>query len=120
MVTTGLTRSGSESRFLPMLAAESKVATNAIPGSPRADAICSWKKIVEPAEPFLEAVSRQLMRQVREFDPQVAPHAQYALDGNGKHLRPTLVALVAGALGKPGDDHVTAAVIIEMVHLATL
>jgi len=103
-----------------MLAAESKVATNAIPGSPNGDATRAWRKIVEPAEPFLEAVSRQLMRRVREFDPQVVPHAQYALDGNGKHLRPTLVALAAGTLGKLGEDHVRAAVIIEMVHLATL
>jgi octaprenyl-diphosphate synthase len=42
------------------------------------------------------------------------------LNGGGKHLRPTLVALARGALGKVTDAHVTAAVIIEMVHLATL
>jgi octaprenyl-diphosphate synthase len=77
---------------------------------------------VEPVEPFLDAVSRQLLRQVREFDPQIVPYARYALDGNGKHLRPTLVALASRAcgMGKPGEAHVTAAVIIEMVHLATL
>ena len=48
------------------------------------------------------------------------PYAEYALNGQGKHLRPALVALTANALGKVNDAHVTVAVIIEMVHLATL
>jgi len=105
-----------------MLAAESKVATNATLGSPNVQAQRSWKQLVEPAEPFLGAVSRQLMRQVQEFDPQIVPYARYALDGNGKQLRPTLVALASRVCGtgKPSEAHVTAAVIIEMVHLATL
>ena len=48
------------------------------------------------------------------------PYAQSALNGSGKHLRPTLVALAGAAVGKVGEAQVTAAVIIEMVHLATL
>ena len=75
---------------------------------------------MEPVEPFLHAVTEQLLRQVHEFDPQIVPYAKYALKGGGKHLRPTLVALAAGSLGSVTDAHVTAAVIIEMVHLATL
>src|SRR6185437_874251 len=55
-----------------------------------------------------------------DFDPQIVPYAQYALTGSGKHLRPTLVALAGNSVGKISDAHVTAAVIIEMVHLATL
>ncbi|HTY86422.1 MAG TPA: polyprenyl synthetase family protein [Candidatus Acidoferrum sp.] len=103
-----------------MLAVESKVASAGTQDSPETNLNRSWKHIVEPVEPFLQAVSRQLIRQVNDFDPQVVPYAQYALDGGGKHLRPTLVALSAGALGEVTDAHVTAAVIIEMVHLATL
>jgi octaprenyl-diphosphate synthase len=57
---------------------------------------------------------------VDEFDPAIEPYAEYALNGNGKNLRPALVALSANALDKVGDAHVTVAVIIEMVHLATL
>jgi len=101
-----------------MLAAEIKAAR--INPVPRAESACSWKEIVEPVEPFLEAVSLRLARQVNEFDPALAPYAEYALTGNGKHLRPTLVALVANSLGPVNDAHVTVAVIIEMVHLATL
>jgi octaprenyl-diphosphate synthase len=103
-----------------MLVAESKVASANADGSPVANSNRSWKHIVEPVEPFLQAVNHQLIRQVNDFDPQIIPYAQYALNGGGKHLRPTIVALSAATLGEVTDAHVTAAVIIEMVHLATL
>jgi len=80
----------------------------------------SWKEIIGPVEPFLEAVGQRLAQQVEAFDPAITPYADYALNGQGKHLRPALVALTANALGGANDDHVTVAVIIEMVHLATL
>ncbi len=103
-----------------MLAAESKVVEAGVADSLRVEPTCSWKQIVEPVEPFLDAVAHRLEKQVHEFDPGLAPYAKYALMGNGKHLRPTLVALAANSLGKINDSHVTVAVIIEMVHLATL
>ncbi len=103
-----------------MLAAESKVAPAGIAVSPKAGKAFSWRQIVEPVEPFLDGVTRHLARQVNEFDPALAPYADYALNGNGKHLRPILVALSANALGPVTDGHVKVAVIIEMVHLATL
>ena len=98
-----------------MLATETKVATEEVVGAPNINAHCSWKEIVEPVEPFLRAVTQQLLQQAREFDPQLVPYAEHALHNSGKHLRPTLVALAAGSLGKVGDAHVTAAVIIETV-----
>jgi len=60
------------------------------------------------------------MRQAQEFDPQIVPYANHALNNSGKNMRPTLVALAAACFESPGEQHVTAAVIIEMVHLATL
>ncbi len=75
---------------------------------------------MEQVNPFLQAVTQRLIQQANDFDPQIVPYAQSALNGSGKHLRPTLVALAGNAVGKVGDAHVTAAVIIEMVHLATL
>ena len=103
-----------------MLAAETKVPEGRPPLPLTSAPASSWKQIVEPVEPFLEAVSSRLASQVNEFDPAIAPYAEYALNGHGKHLRPTLVALAAGSLGKINDSHITIAVIIEMVHLATL
>ena len=85
-----------------------------------AEPACTWKQIIDPVEPFLEAVGQRLAKQVEAFDPDIVRYADYALNGQGKHLRAALVALTAKALGKVNDAHVTVAVIIEMVHLATL
>src|SRR6202008_615207 len=52
--------------------------------------------------------------------PQIVPYAEHALNNGGKHLRPTLVALAAGCFCRPNEAHGKAAVIIEMIHLATL
>jgi octaprenyl-diphosphate synthase len=103
-----------------MLAADSKVLSAPINASSNADLTDSWKQITGPVEPFLEAVGYRLAKQVEAFDPDIGRYADYALNGQGKHLRAALVALTANALGKVNDSHVTVAVIIEMVHLATL
>jgi octaprenyl-diphosphate synthase len=79
-----------------------------------------WDPVVAPVRDFLERVSRRLEEQVSEFDPEIAVYARYALENQGKQLRPTLVALAGGAVGKVNEDSVTVAVIIEMIHLATL
>jgi octaprenyl-diphosphate synthase len=103
-----------------MLAAESKVTTSDSTDAPKTNPNRSWNQIVEQVNPFLQAVNQRLIQQASDFDPQIVPYAQYALNSSGKHLRPTLVALAGSAVGKTNDAHVTAAVIIEMVHLATL
>jgi octaprenyl-diphosphate synthase len=103
-----------------MLAAESKVAAASSSDTHNSEEASSWTQIVQPVEPFLEAVQVRLAEQVNEFDAALGPYAEYALGGSGKHLRPALVALTANSLGKANESHVKVAVIIEMVHLATL
>jgi len=103
-----------------MFVAESKPANPPAAQAKSPATANPWKQIVEPVEPFLDAVSAGLAREVDAFDPALRPYAEYALTGNGKHLRPALVALCANALGKANEEHVRVAVIIEMVHLATL
>lgn len=79
-----------------------------------------WESVVEPARLFLSRVSARMEAQVDEFEPEIAGYARYALENQGKQLRPTLIALAGGAVGSLNDDSVTVAVIIEMIHLATL
>jgi octaprenyl-diphosphate synthase len=79
-----------------------------------------WKQIVNAVEPFRQAVAARLAAQTKEFEPQIVPFAQYALTAQGKQLRPMLVSLSGEASGQVNDSHLTVAVIIEMVHLATL
>jgi len=106
--------------FKGMFAADSKAITASAVGTPRAKPGESWRAIIDPIEPFLQSVSQRLTKQVTSFEPDLVPYAEYALNANGKHLRPALVALTANAIGKVTDAHTTVAVIIEMVHLATL
>jgi octaprenyl-diphosphate synthase len=84
------------------------------------DSVLSWKQVIASAEPFLQAVAQRLADQIAEFEPEIAAYAQYALTNQGKQLRPTLVALSAGATGRVNESHELMAVVIEMVHLATL
>src|SRR5580658_6941779 len=101
-----------------MLAAEtSRVAVPIGPSAPQAS---GWKHIADAAEPFLHGVARQLAAQTEGFEPQIAAYAQYALSAQGKQLRPMLVCLSGEAVGTIREAHLTVAVIIEMVHLATL
>jgi octaprenyl-diphosphate synthase len=101
-----------------VLTAETRAVAASAGNAP--ETLVTWKHIAEPVEPFLEAVALRLGKQVREFDPAISRYAEYALLGNGKQLRPALVAMSAQSIGKLNDSHITVAVIIEMVHLATL
>ena len=102
-----------------MLAVESSTVAARVSSSPP-KLSPGWKEIVESVEPFLQGVGSRLMAQIDEFEPQIVPYAQYALTARGKQLRPVLVALSGEAAGQLNDSHLTVAVIIEMVHLATL
>jgi len=103
-----------------MLAAQSSTVAAPEIVAPPTESIQVWKRIVHSVEPFLSAVAARLNEQVATFEPAIAPYAAYALTAHGKQLRPTLVALSAGATGSVNDSHALVAVIIEMVHLATL
>ncbi len=101
-----------------MLAAES--GRVAVPSRSSTPHVSTWKQIAEAVDPFLQSVARQLAAQTEEFEPQIATFARYALTAQGKQLRPMLVSLSGEAAGGLNDSHLTVAVIIEMIHLATL
>ena len=103
-----------------MLTVEPKTPDMSSTPKPSEKAPPDWRGIVEPVEPFLQSVAGRLVEQVNDFDPEIAEYAHYALANQGKQLRPALVSLSAAAAGEVRDEHVTVAVIIEMVHLATL
>ena len=50
----------------------------------------------------LEKIEERLRFQVQEFDPGIHGYVSYAIDSNGKRIRPALVLLAAHATGK-GD-----------------
>src|SRR5947209_20555675 len=103
-----------------MLATQISTVTARKPVTLPSETAPAWKQIIGSAEPFLQAVGQCLADQIQAFDSEIAVYARYALTGQGKQLRPALVAFSAGATGQINDSHVMAAVIVEMVHLATL
>jgi octaprenyl-diphosphate synthase len=103
-----------------MFGAQSSQASRPVASAHDLQIAHGWKQLVTRVDPFLSAVAERLAAQVKEFDPDIAAYAQYALTAQGKQLRPILVALAAEAFGRIEESHVKVASIIEMVHLATL
>src|SRR5207247_6658659 len=52
--------------------------------------------------------------------PEIEGYVTYAIGGRGKRLRPLLALLAGGATGKIKSGHVDLAVIVELIHVATL
>ena len=59
-----------------MLAADSKVVSAPITERSNAEPAYSWKQIIDPVEPSLEAVSHRLAKQVTAFDPDLVRYAE--------------------------------------------
>jgi len=71
-------------------------------------------------QPYLEQVEKRIAQQVASFDPAIEGYVVYAVGSRGKRLRPLLALLAAGASGRINSDHVDLAVIVELIHIATL
>jgi octaprenyl-diphosphate synthase len=76
--------------------------------------------LLEPIAAELPRVEESLARQVRGFDRRLGDYIQYILGGTGKRLRASLALLAGGATGAVTEQHITLAVIIELIHVATL
>jgi octaprenyl-diphosphate synthase len=104
-----------------MLAADTRSSgTRFAPGRGISQGAELWEEIQGHATGFLKEVQKRLEQEVETFEPEVAEGARYALSTSGKQLRPLLVALSGQSAGGLVHGHVSAALIIEMVHLATL
>ena len=68
----------------------------------------------------LYAVEERIRAQARDFDPAVEGYVAYAIESNGKRLRPALALLAGGATGNITNEHLDLAVVVELIHAATL
>ncbi|MEI9999878.1 MAG: polyprenyl synthetase family protein [Verrucomicrobiota bacterium] len=87
---------------------------------PRLFAKLDLRRQMGTIKPDLDTIEERLRFQVQEFDPGIHGYINYALDSNGKRIRPALVLLAAHATGKATPRHLDLAVIVELIHLATL
>src|ERR1700735_4951478 len=108
--------SNSEASFLP-----GELSTKSIHKAfPSLSQKLDLRKHLATIKPDLDKIEERLRFQVQEFDPGISGYVSYALDGNGKRIRPALVLLAAHASGKSTPQHVDLAVVVELIHLATL
>ena len=68
----------------------------------------------------LYSVEERIRQQAREFDPAVEGYIAYACESRGKRLRPALALLAGGATGNICPSHFDLAVVLELIHAATL
>ena len=68
----------------------------------------------------LEQVEARIAQQAAEFDPAIEGYVTYAVGGRGKRLRPLIALLSGGATGGITSAHLDLAVIVELIHVATL
>jgi len=80
----------------------------------------SFAQAFELINPHLYTVEERIRAQARAFDPAVEGYVSYVCNAGGKRLRPALALLAAGATGKITSSHVDLAVILELIHIATL
>ena len=68
-------------------------------------------------------VEEGLVRELREdeaFDARLAESMKYSLMAGGKRLRPILLMAAADAVGARGEDYLTSACALEMIHTYSL
>ena len=78
------------------------------------------KSSLELINSQLYSVEERIRQQARAFDPAVEGYVSYAIESNGKRLRPALALLAGGATGNISPSHLDLAVILELIHAATL
>jgi octaprenyl-diphosphate synthase len=77
-------------------------------------------RVTEVVRRELDEVESRIITQAASFDPAVEGYVSYAIGGRGKRLRPLVALLSGGATGAISSEHVDLAVIVELIHVATL
>ena len=79
-----------------------------------------WLGADSELEQELKEVERRILHQASLFDPGAETYVRYALEGGGKRLRPALVLLAGKVAGGWSEAIRDLAVIVELVHVASL
>jgi octaprenyl-diphosphate synthase len=77
-------------------------------------------KVAELVQSHLDEVENGIAAQAAAFDPAIEGYVSYAIGGRGKRLRPLVALLSGGATGAITAAHIDLAVILELIHIATL
>jgi octaprenyl-diphosphate synthase len=78
------------------------------------------RKYFTVINPHLYSVEERIQAQAKEFDPGLSGYVEYAIASHGKRIRPALALLSGEATGKINTGHLDLAVVVELIHLASL
>jgi len=96
------------------------VETYARAAAATAPRVATLTRVTQLVLPHLNEVDGRITQQAAAFDPAIEGYVSYAIGGRGKRLRPVMALLAGGATGEINSGHVDLAVIVELIHLATL
>ncbi|MGL5336461.1 MAG: octaprenyl diphosphate synthase [Enterovibrio sp.] len=80
----------------------------------------NFKNIQALAADDMAKVNREILAQLDSEVALIGQLGVYIISNGGKRMRPLLTILSAKALNYQGDEHITAAAFIELIHTATL
>jgi octaprenyl-diphosphate synthase len=88
--------------------------------APVAPSTGALTRVAQMVQTHLDQVEARIIQQASVFDPAIEGYVAYAIGGRGKRLRPMVALLAGGATGEINHGHVDLAIIVELIHLATL
>lgn len=80
----------------------------------------SLTRVTRVVRPELGRVEARIAEQAAVFDPAIEGYVSYAIGSRGKRLRPLMALLVGGTFGPITPEHIDLAVVVELIHIATL
>lgn len=79
-----------------------------------------YNTILEIINPHLQKFENELHNLIENEEPQIRTLISYYLNSNGKRIRPSLVYLSCKLFSEPNQSTHLAAVLVELIHTATL
>jgi len=79
-----------------------------------------WFRPTQELDAELKQIETRILHQASQFDAGAEGYVRYALEGGGKRLRPALVLMAGKAAGGWNEPIRDLAVIVELVHVASL
>src|SRR5712664_1026698 len=108
----------------PLYSASVEISARSGPGRTgikgSASSLTPLARVTQLVQPQLDQVQERIIKQATAFDPAIEGYVTYAIGGHGKRLRPLVALLAGGATGQINTGHVDLAVIVELIHVATL
>lgn len=80
----------------------------------------TWSRLIAPIAGELNQFEREMKHILESCGPHFSLLIKHLEQYRGKRLRPVLLLLVAQACGRITQEHRTLAVVLEMIHTATL